>query len=226
MPTDKDRQPVNLDLFVGRDPLEPERQVLGPGAVLLREYAAERDGTLLAALDQVLQAVPLRRMSTPGGRPMSVATASCGTLGWVTDRRGYRYQGSDPASGRPWPPMPEAFAQLAADAAAEAGYPSFRPDSCLINRYAPGARMGLHQDRDERDMSHPIVSVSLGVPAVFLFGGLRRNERPQRVRLLHGDVVIWGGASRLRFHGVAPLKAACHPRLGRYRINLTLRRAG
>lgn len=220
-----EHQPVNLELFDDCVP-EPVQQELAPGAVLLRGFVAEQDGAVLGAVDAVLASIALRQMQTPGGRPMSVAMVSCGELGWVTDRHGYRYERSDPDSGLAWPPMPEILSRLAMRAAAAAGYPGFLPDACLINRYAPGARMGLHQDRDERDMSQPIVSVSLGVPAVFLFGGLRRAERPQRIHLRHGDVVVWGGPSRLRYHGVAPVKAAQHPRLGQQRINLTFRKAG
>jgi alkylated DNA repair protein (DNA oxidative demethylase) len=154
---------------------------------------------------------------------MSVAMTNCGEAGWVTDRTGYRYDPRDPESGRPWPAMPDLFADLAIRAASEAGYPDFRPESCLVNRYEPGARMSLHQDRNERDFGQPIVSVSLGLPAVFLFGGLKRAARPLRVPLEHGDVVVWGGPARLRFHGVAPLSQGAHKLLGRQRINLTLR---
>jgi len=164
-------------------------------------------------------------MITPGGYPMSAAMTNCGSAGWVTDRSGYRYERKDPQSGRPWPPMPPLFLDLAAAAAARAGYAGFIPDSCLINRYAPGAKLSLHQDRDERAYDQPIVSVSLGLPATFLFGGLRRSDPPRRVPLRHGDVVVWGGPSRLFHHGVLPLKDGEHPRLGRQRLNLTFRKA-
>ena len=157
---------------------------------------------------------------------MSVGMTNCGALGWVSDRTGYRYSSTDLISGQPWPPMPACFADLALRAAAEAGFDNFMPDACLINRYEPGARLSLHQARDESDLGAPIVSMSLGLPAVFLFGGLRRGDRPARLRLAHGDVAVWGGASRLAFHGVAPLADGEHPRLGRQRINLTFRRAG
>jgi DNA oxidative demethylase len=152
-----------------------------------------------------------------------VAMTNCGQAGWVTDRSGYRYDARDPESGRPWPAMPAVFADLAVRAAAEAGFVGFRPESCLINRYEPGARMSLHQDRNERDFGQPIVSVALGLPAVFLFGGLKRADRARRVPLRHGDVVVWGGSARLNFHGVAPLADDVHPLLGRSRINLTFR---
>jgi alkylated DNA repair protein (DNA oxidative demethylase) len=164
-------------------------------------------------------------MVTPGGFRMSVAMTNCGSYGWVTDRNGYRYDAVDPESGKEWPRMPESLLQLAVDAAARAGFKGFVPDACLINRYEPGARMSLHQDRNERDFDQPIVSVSLGLPAVFLFGGSKRADKPRRVELRHGDVMVWGGPSRLRYHGVMPLRDGLHPVVGRHRINLTLRRA-
>lgn len=163
-------------------------------------------------------------MQTPGGYTMSVASSSCGALGWVSDRHGYRYAARHPQTDQPWPPMPECFLQLAQAAALAAGYVHFQPEACLINQYAPGAKLSLHQDRDEKDLSAPIVSVSLGLPAVFQFGGLQRSQRPQRYRLVHGDVVVWGGASRLAFHGVLPLAEGEHALVGRRRINLTFRR--
>jgi alkylated DNA repair protein (DNA oxidative demethylase) len=165
-------------------------------------------------------------MVTPGGFEMSVALTNSGELGWTSDRRGYRYATLDPLTGNPWPPLPDAFVRLARNAAAEAGFPGFTPDACLINRYVPGARMSLHQDKDEQDYSAPIVSVSLGMPAVFLFGGHRRADKAQRIPLFHGDVVVWGGPDRLRYHGVAPLKDHPHASLGSQRINLTFRKAG
>lgn len=204
----------------------PPRQALAPGAVVLRGFAREAAPALLAALDAVFAQAPLRHMVTPGGFTMSVAMTNCGALGWVTDEAGYRYDPLDPRSGRPWPPLPQAFLALAGGAAQAAGFPGFVPDACLINRYLPGARLSLHQDRNERDYGAPIVSVSLGLPALFLFGGLRRAERAQRVPLVHGDVVVWGGPARLRYHGVLPLKEGHHPLLGRARVNLTLRKAG
>ena len=199
---------------------------IAPGAVLLRGFALDPAEALLQAAQQVIAAAPLRHLITPGGHAMSVGMTNCGALGWTSSRTGYRYSSTDPLTSQPWPPMPACFADLALRAAAEAGFDHFRPDACLINRYEPGARMSLHQDRDESDLSAPIVSVSLGLPAVFLFGGLQRGDRPIRLRLAHGDAVVWGGASRLAFHGVAPLADGEHPRLGRLRINLTFRRAG
>ena len=204
---------------------EPRDVPLAPGAVLLGGFARPFAGPLIAALQRVAECAPFRHMVTPGGHRMSVAMTNCGTAGWVTDRTGYRYDARDPESGRRWPPMPEVFADLARRAAARAGFEGFAPDGCLINRYEPGARLSLHQDRNERDFDAPIVSVSLGLPAVFLFGGTRRAETPRRVPLAHGDVVVWGAASRLRYHGVLPLKPGHHPLMGGYRINLTLRLA-
>jgi len=198
---------------------------MAEGAVLLRGFAGSREAALLAALREIEAQAPFRRMFTPGGHQMSVAMTNCGEAGWVTDRTGYRYDGADPESGKPWPAMPAAFRELAASAAREGGFAGFAPDACLVNRYEPGAKMSLHQDRDEQDFAAPIVSVSLGLPATFLFGGPKRNDTPRRYRLSHGDVVVWGGPSRLFFHGVAPLADGEHAALGRKRINLTFRKA-
>lgn len=198
---------------------------LAPGALVLRAFAAPIDTLLGAAAHAVATAAPFRHMQTPGGYTMSVAMTNCGAYGWTADARGYRYAAHDPATGRPWPTMPTVFAKLARRAAAAAGFEDFEPDACLINRYLPGARLSLHQDKDEHDFARPIVSVSLGVPATFLFGGLKRRERPRRLKLEHGDVVVWGGPARLRYHGVAPLGESLHPFAGAERINLTLRRA-
>ena len=205
------------------DLFDEPRQELAEGAVLLRGFALDRETELVRAVTDVAVAAPFRHMVTPGGFSMSVAMTNCGRAGWVTDRTGYRYDPRDPESGRNWPVMPDVFADLAKRAAGEAGYPDFHPESCLINRYEPGARMSLHQDRNERDFGQPIVSMSLGLPATFLFGGPKRADRPLRVPLSHGDVVVWGGSARLRFHGVAPLADGVHPLLGRQRINLTFR---
>lgn len=201
------------------------REEIAPGAVLLRGRALVPEDEILAALDLVVAAAPFRQMTTPGGFVMSAAMTSCGTAGWVTDRTGYRYDRSDPETGKPWPAMPESFRRLAGEAAAEAGYAGFVPDSCLVNRYRPGARLSLHQDKDERDFSRPIVSVSLGLPATFQFGGLKRADPVAKYRLQHGDVAVWGGPSRLFHHGVLALKEGEHPKLGRQRINLTFRAA-
>jgi len=192
---------------------------------VLRGFAAREAAPLMAELDAILNVSPFRRMVTPGGYQMSVAMTNCGARGWVTDRTGYRYDPLDPLSGRPWPPMPPAFRRLAVSAADEAGFADFAPDACLINRYEPGARLSLHQDRNERDLAAPVVSVSLGLPAKFLFGGDRRSDRPRRVRLESGDVVVWGGPARLAFHGIEPLADGDDPLTGRCRINLTFRRA-
>lgn len=217
---------VTADLFEHNHPPEPARQALAPGAVLLRGFAREAGAELLTRLVPVLAAAPLRHLITPGGHTMSVAMSNCGPLGWVSDRRGYRYTPEDPLSGRPWPAMPAGWRELAVRAAAEAGFDGFAPDACLVNQYLPGSRLSLHQDKDENDFSAPIVSVSLGLPAVFLFGTPQRNDRPHRYRLQHGDVVVWGGPARLAFHGVAPLADGEHALLGLRRINLTFRCAG
>ena len=215
-----------LDLFGGDDPAQHGRVALGPQSVVLRGYALPAVEALLAGVDAVTAQAPFRQMVTPGGYTMSVALTNCGELGWTTDARCYRYSRIDPQTGQPWPAMPDAFRQLAQDAAREAGFPGFSPDACLVNRYEPGSRLSLHQDRNERDYGAPIVSVSLGMPALFLFGGDARGDRAARVPLFHGDVVVWGGVDRLRFHGVMPLKDLPHPRLGSRRINFTLRKAG
>lgn len=217
---------VTADLFDDVDTPEPTQEGLAAGAVRLGGFARESDTGLLQALDGVLLAAPLRHLVTPGGYTMSVAMSNCGPLGWVSDRRGYRYSTVDPVSGQPWPAMPQSWKTLAGRAAAEAGFDGFEPDACLINQYQPGSKLSLHQDKDESDFSAPIVSVSLGLPAVFLFGTERRADRPQRYRLQHGDVVVWGGSARLAYHGVAPLADGQHALLGRRRINLTFRRAG
>ena len=209
------------------DLFEAERRhiPLAPGAVLLGGFVRSVEESLVAEIGRIVEQAPFRHMVTPGGHRMSVAMTNCGTAGWVTDRTGYRYTTRDPETDRPWPAMPERFTDLATRAAAEAGFSGFMPDACLINRYAPGARLTLHQDHNEHDFSAPIVSVSLGLPAVFLFGGQQRNEPQRRVHLLHGDIVVWGGPARLRHHGVLPLRAGHHPLIGGYRINLTFRKA-
>ncbi len=216
---------MTADLFEGIADVRPAEQRMAEGAILLRGFVQPREAGLIAALREIEAQAPFRRMHTPGGHQMSVAMTNCGGYGWVTDRSGYRYDAVDPVSGRAWPAMPPSFSELAGQAAARAGFDGFAPDACLINRYEPGARMSLHQDRDERDFGSPIVSVSLGLPAIFLFGGLKRSDKPQRYRLEHGDVVVWGGPSRLFFHGIAPLADGEHRTLGRQRINLTFRRA-
>lgn len=227
--------PATPDLFESLDPAaqgeavapdEAVAQPLADGAILLLGFALPWAAELLDGLRQVVAQAPLRRMVTPGGFTMSVAMTNCGALGWVSDRRGYRYAPRDPETDQPWPAMPEALARLASRAATRAGFAGFAPDACLVNRYAPGARLTLHQDRNERDFAAPIVSVSLGLPAVFLFGGEARSDKAIRVALRHGDVAVWGGPARLRYHGVMPLKDGEHPLLGRCRVNLTFRKAG
>jgi DNA oxidative demethylase len=216
---------MTADLFDGTLDAGPAQEKIGDGAILLRGFARTLEHDLLAALHAVTEQAPFRHMHTPGGYQMSVAMTNCGCYGWVTDVSGYRYDAIDPVSNKPWPAMPPVFLLLGRQAAERAGFAGFSPDACLINRYVPGARMSLHQDRDERDFACPIVSVSLGLPAIFLFGGVRRSDKPQRYHLQHGDVVVWGGPSRLFFHGVAPLADGEHASLGRQRINLTFRKA-
>jgi DNA oxidative demethylase len=196
-----------------------------PGAMLLEGFARPEEAEILATINGVIEASPLRHMVTPGGYSMSVAMTNCGKAGWISDRKGYRYERNDPQTGKPWPEMPDVLKRLAQKAASEAGYHDYVPDVCLINSYIAGAKLALHQDNDEVDFTAPIVSVSLGLPAIFLFGGLTRQEKPQKIPLQHGDVFVFGGASRMAFHGVAPLKEGHHPLLGNRRINLTFRKA-
>jgi DNA oxidative demethylase len=211
----------SLDLF---DTSAAPTQI-AEGAWLLPGFARSLAPALIRQVLMIAGQAPFRHQVTPGGFRMSAAMTSCGQLGWVTDRRGYRYSVEDPASGLAWPPMPDVFRDLALSAAADTGYSDFDPQSCLINRYETGARMSLHQDKDEQALEAPIVSVSLGAPITFLFGGPNRSDAVSRHRLEHGDVVVWGGASRLFFHGVAPLgKLANHPETGPVRYNLTFRR--
>lgn len=219
--------PITPDLFADQAPNTPgETEQIGQQAFVLRGFALPWLDRLLPALETVLQAAPFRQMVTPGGFTMSVALSSCGALGWTTDRSGYRYTAHDPQTGQPWPDMPQLFRELAQAAARQARFEHFEPDACLINRYVPGARMSLHQDKDERCLEAPIVSVSLGLPAMFQFGGFERSDKSQRIALFHGDIVLWGGVDRLRYHGVLPLKPGEHPTLGAQRINLTFRMAG
>lgn len=204
--------------------LPPSRQELEQGAVILRGFAMARAVALLEEVFRVAQAAPFRHLVTPGGRTMSVAMTNCGRVGWVSDRSGYRYDPIDPEAQVPWPAMPEAFKALAVSAAAEAGFDQYDPDACLINRYVPGSRLGLHQDRDEKDPWAPIVSVSLGLPATFLWGGKHRSDPVRRIGLVSGDLVVWGGPARFVYHGVAPLKDGLHPLTSAVRINLTFRK--
>jgi alkylated DNA repair protein (DNA oxidative demethylase) len=214
------------DLFQDQStPVPLAREVLTEGAVLIRGFALPYAKEVMAALEVVTRQAPFRRMITPGGFTMSVAMTNCGSAGWVTDRTGYRYDPIDPETHKKWPALPSSFLELAGKAALAAGYPDFVPDACLINRYEPGARLSLHQDKNERDFEHPIVSVSLGLPATFQFGGLKRQDPVSKYPLHHGDVAVWGGVSRLRFHGVLTLKDGEHLVLGRMRINLTFRGA-
>ncbi|MBC7916844.1 MAG: DNA oxidative demethylase AlkB [Rhodoferax sp.] len=216
---------IPLALF---DDPEPEahaaRETLAPGAILMRGFAREGDVEILEAVESVMAQAPPRRWQTPGGHSMSVATTRCGPLGWVPGPDGYHYASQHPRTGEHWPAMPGCLMDFAVSAAAEAGFTGFVPDSCLINLYVPGAKLGMHQDKDERDLRAPIVSMSLGLPAVFLWGGFERVGSPERYRLVHGDVVVWGGPSRLRYHGVLPLADGEHALVGRRRLNVTFRR--
>nr|WP_256938071.1 DNA oxidative demethylase AlkB [Pseudomonas bubulae] len=214
-------------MFAEQDLQQPARvERISDQAFALRGFALPKAKELLAALDSVLLQAPLRQMQTPGGYTMSARLSSCGALGWTTDRDGYHYSPLDPLSARPWPAMPGVFLALAAAAASSAGFSGFVPDSCLINAYAPGAKMSLHQDKNERCHTAPIVSISLGLPAIFQFGGVERSDPTQRIALFHGDIMVWGGVDRLRYHGVMPIKPGHHSLLGEQRINITLRQAG
>jgi alkylated DNA repair protein (DNA oxidative demethylase) len=217
------RGAIERDLF--SETLVPDVQPIADGATLLHGFAVDIAPALIAAVAELSAAAPLRHMITPGGYRMSVSMTNCGIAGWISDESGYRYDAFDPMTGKRWPAMPGIFFDLARRAAAAGGFRNFAPDACLINRYEPGARLTLHQDKDERDYTAPIVSVSLGLPAIFLFGGLRRKDRPQRMRVMSGDVAVWGGPARLAYHGVAPLADGEHPLTGRCRYNLTFRKA-
>ncbi len=218
-------QAAQEDLFYPAAAPAGCREELDPGAFVLRAFAVEEAPELLAAIERIVQAAPLRNMITARGWRMSVAMTNCGEAGWLSDRQGYRYDAIDPETNRPWPQMPAVFTSLAGRAAGVAGFDRFIPDACLINRYEPGARLSLHQDRNEHDFGAPIVSVSLGVPASFLWGGTARSDKPRRVRLEHGDVVVWGAPARLNFHGIDPLRQDHHPLTDGTRFNLTFRRA-
>ncbi|MCI8211484.1 alpha-ketoglutarate-dependent dioxygenase AlkB [Pseudomonas sp. S25] len=217
--------PTTFDLFAEEPAPSSGTEQIGPCSWVLRGLALPEVDTLLAALEDILIRAPFRHMVTPGGFTMSAALSSCGSFGWMTDRSGYRYTPTDPQSGLPWPDIPTGFMMLAQRAAHKCGFNGFVPDACLINQYIPGAKMSLHQDKDEKHYEWPVVSVSLGLPAIFLFGGDQRHDKPQRIPLMHGDVVVWGGEDRLRFHGVLPIKPGHHPLLGEQRINFTFRRA-
>ena len=215
---------ASLSLFESSPSIEA-REALAPGAWLLRGFAFDQGEALLREMKRLAARAPFRHLVTPGGKTMSVAMTNCGRFGWFSDRRGYRYTEVDPESGKPWPRMPALFARLAHDAARLSGFDDYAPDVCLVNRYEVGTRLTLHRDHDERDRHAPIVSVSLGLPATFLFGGLARKDPQRRIALGHGDVVVWGGPARLRYHGVLPIKTGEHPLTGTHRINLTFRLA-
>lgn len=216
---------MTADLFENFPRSAPALESLEEGAMILRGWALADAEALLHGVEQGLLQSGLRQMLTPGGRKMSVAMSNCGAWGWVSDKQGYRYVSRDPETGQPWPEIPTLLLRMAQTAAAKAGFASFTPDACLVNVYVPGARMSLHQDKDEQDMEAPIVSVSLGLPATFLFGGAERRDSVQRINIEHGDVLVWGGPARLRYHGIAPVKMGDHPLVGERRLNLTLRKA-
>jgi len=214
-----------MNLFESVSQAEASKEMLCPGAVMLRRFAQKYETELFAGLKEVTAKAPFRHMVTPGGFRMSVAMTNCGAFGWITDETGYRYDRVDPETNATWPEMPDCFLKLASSAATEVGFDEFLPDACLINRYEPGSKLSLHQDKNERDFEQPIVSVSLGVSATFLFGGSRRNDETERIPVEHGDVIVWGGPARLRYHGVMALKEGFHPLAGGRRFNLTFRKA-
>ncbi len=213
------------DLFAAVGGLPKQKEALADGAFLLHGYACDQANDFLEAVHRMALQSPFRQIETPGGYRMSVAMTNCGAVGWTSDRHGYRYSAIDPLTGHPWPAMPADFQDFAREIAAEAGFPGFSPDVCLINRYAPGTKLSLHQDKDEVDLLAPIVSVSLGLPAIFVLGGLKRQDPGRRLGLRHGDVLVWGGPSRLRHHAVLPIKEGHHQATGNCRINLTFRQA-
>jgi len=218
---------MTLDLFADEDLQQPARlQSISEQGFVLRGFALPWAEALLQALAGVLIQSPFRHMQTPGGFTMSARLSSCGELGWTSDCNGYSYSPVDPLRKQPWPAMPDTFLAMAEAAAGAAGFEHFVPDACLINCYVPGAKMSLHQDKNERSLEAPIVSISLGLPAVFQFGGFERSDPAQRISLFHGDIVVWGGVDRLRYHGVLPIQPGQHPVLGEQRINITLRKAG
>ena len=209
-----------LELFAGGT---QQAIPLEPGITLLRGHADSQ--RLMPLIGQLAAVSPFRHLVTPGGQTMSVAMTNCGPLGWVSDRSGYRYSAQDPLTGRAWPAMPDEFLRLALESAARGGFPDFRPDACLVNRYSPGSRLTAHRDADEQNFAQPIVSVSLGLPASFAFYGLRRGGKGRTVALTDGDVLVWGGPARLVYHAVRPVKAGLHPLTGAFRYNLTFRHA-
>lgn len=214
---------MKLNLFDQENTIEQWRELIAPSAVVLHGFAAAESEGVLADIQQIVERAPFRHFYTPSGFQMSVAMTNCGSVGWISDKSGYRYDAIDPLNNKPWPAMPDSFLKLAKLAASEAGFIDFIPDACLINRYEIGTKLSLHQDKDEKDFSKPIVSVSLGIPAIFLFGGLKRNEKIQKITLMHSDVVVWGGPSRLNYHGIMPIKEGFHSLIGNVRLNLTFR---
>lgn len=218
-----DTRPNQLSLALD-DAIIGAFEAIGDDSAILRGRAITVEDGLLRAVRLIEQQAPPRQMTTPGGGRMTALMSSCGVAGWTSDESGYAYRRRDPQSGSAWPALPGVLLDFAGECASEAGFHGFRPNSCLINRYAVGAGMGLHQDRNEGDFGHPIVSVSLGLPATFLFGGAHRTDPVAKARLVHGDVVVFGGRERLFFHGVRPVADGYHELLGPFRINLTFRK--
>jgi len=214
----------SLDLFAN-DSAEPLHTAIGEQALLFHQFLSQTDEALLSDVRAVLKQSPLRHLHTPSGHKMSVKSSNCGHYGWLTDEHGYRYQSIDPVTKKPWPQMPDSISIQAIEVARLAGFENFKPDSCLINVYMPGAKMGLHQDKDEADFTKPIVSFSFGLSMNFLWGGFKRSDKYQKVILQHADALVWGGKDRLRYHGVQQLKEGVHPITGRCRVNLTIRQA-
>jgi len=199
---------------------EPTHEEIFPGAVLMRSLALPQDNEFFTAAEAIIAARPLHHTTTPSGLPMGVMVTDCG------DSRAFanRWDTANPERMRLWPPMPPLLRDFAIRCAVRSGFPQFRPDACHINRYQAGTKLGLHQDRHECDWTQPIVSLSFGLECIFLLGGLQRTDKPRRILLEHGDVIVWGGPSRMRFHGVQPLKPGHHPLTGPYRYNLTFRK--
>ncbi len=217
---------MTQDLFQTANNGESWQENIRDDVVVLRQYANKQAAEILKEVELITAVAPFRKMKTPSGLSMSAELTSCGKYGWISDQQGYRYSKSDPLNNNAWPKLPELFFKFGREAAKKAGFSDFKPDVCMINRYAPASKMSLHQDRNERDFSEkaPIVSLSLGVPANFYFGGLERSDPTIKIPLIHGDVVVWGGKSRLCFHGVGVIKDDYHPMLGNFRINLTFRK--
>lgn len=207
----------------GNADLVNDVELLAEGAVILRGFARDVGKELLLHIAAIAGVSPFRHLIMANGMPMAVAITNCGPLGWISTVKGYRYSSTDPMTGRPWPGMPASFHTLAVQAAHAAGFEGFNPGVCIINRYTVGTHLHMHQDRDETRDAQPVVSVSLGLPAKFRFGGQGKGQPARLVPLEHGDVAVWGGRSRMAYHGIAPLEPGTHPLTGDVRLNLTFR---